>query len=351
MSDVYRRGTVYWCWVKNETGKWIRKSTGRRDKTAARLEKRRLERLYADPHHYAAHETKIEDAVKRFLEDRKRKGKADGTIVMYQQKCGHINRLFGARSSLASITAPRVDWFITKREEEGAKPHTIHKELVALRGVLKFAKRRGEYPADISATLPVGYSAEYVPRTTFLTLAQLEGLLSKLAPRRAAHVAYVVATGCRRAEASSATRADVAGAFARIHGSKTAKSARTIPVVTMFAELLSRALQDAPGSARLFEPWQNARRDILRACERAGVPAVTWNDLRRTFATLLKHEGVRNEDLADLLGHRDTKMVKLVYGQDTPERLADSVNRSLAHRTPTTQPDTESGDSSEKVPS
>jgi len=357
MSDVYLRGTVYWCWVKDHTGKWTRKSTGRRDKTAARLEKRRLERMYADPDHLSANETTVEAAVKQFLTDRERRGKAAGTLTMYRQKCGHINRLFGAKSLLATITASRVDWFCAKREEEGASKHTIHKELVALRGLLKVAKRRGEYRRDISEVMPIGYSPEYKPRKTYLTWEQLHALLDELGPARAAHVAYVIASGARRKESFSARRTDVAGAFAELRGTKTEKSARTIPVVSLYEDLMQRALRDAPGKDTLFEPWGNARRDIIRACERAQrkmigaaarrpweelskteqaewlakipFPKVTWNDLRRTFASLLRQRGVRVDDLADLLGHADTKMARMVYGQDTPERLATAVQRRL----------------------
>lgn len=337
MSGVYRRGSVYWCWVKDHNGKWIRKSTGRRDKLAARLEKRRLERLYADPNYFASHETKIKDAVSRFIEDRRRRGRAEGTITMYDQKAGHINRLFGAEAPLASINASRIDWYIGKREGEGAKKHTIYKELVTLRGILKIAKRRNEFPYDISAIMPVGYSADYVPRQTYHTREQLEKLLGELGPRRAAQVAYAVATGARRAELFRARRSDVEGGYAALRGSKTEKSRRTIPIVDLFADLIERALRDAPGGDLLFKPWGNARRDIIRACERAGVPRVTWNDLRRTFASLLRQQGAGLDDLADLLGHKDTTMVRRVYGQDTPERLRESLRRSLSHSTVTTQ--------------
>ncbi len=337
MSDVYRRGSIYWCWVKDHNGKWGRKSTGRRDKLAARLEKRRLERLYADPNYFASHETKIKDAVDRFIEERGRRGKAAGTIKMYEQKSGHINRLFGGESALATITASRVDWYIGKRESEGASKHTIHKELVTLRGILKIAKRRNEFPHDISGVMPVGYSAEYEPRTAFLTREQLEKLLGELGPHRAAQVAYAVATGARRGELFRARRSDVEGGFAALRGTKTKKSARTIPIVDLFSDLLERALRDAPGSDPLFQSWGNARRDIIRACDRAGVPHVTWNDLRRTFSTLLRQQGAGLDDLADLLGHEGTAMVRRVYGQDTPERLRESLRKSLTHSTVTAQ--------------
>lgn len=331
---MYKRGKVWWIWVRDAGGKLRRVSTKQTDRQAALLVKRKLERQHADPAHHAANNTTVEEVIKRFLKSKGQTSVAAGTMVMYEQKSGHIARLFGPGSKVAKITGDAVDTFIATREDEGASAHTIHKELVTLRQVLKTAKRMLAFPADLATVIPSGFSAKYEPKKTFLNEGQVVMLLAELEPERAAHVAYVVATGARRAEAMRATRASVNGAYARIEGTKTAASKRSVPIVFPFYEsLLERTLRDAPGKDLLFTPWQNARRDILRACARAGVPEVTWNDLRRTFASLLKQNGVRVEDLATLLGHTSTAMVRKVYGQDTPESLAESVRAELRHRT------------------
>ena len=57
------------------------------------------------------------------------------------------------------------------------------------------------------------------------------------------------------------------------------------------------------------------RRDLLaKACARDKIPVVTPNDLRRTFASLLKQAGNDSMVVAKLLGDWTTRMVELVYG-------------------------------------
>lgn len=333
MGDVFKPPNTkfYWAWVHGPGGKLVRKSMRQTDKVAARAVKRNLERLYADPDSATTNQTTVERALAQFYRFKEKQDKAPATIKMYRQKGGHIVRIFGAESPLSVFTAASVDQFVDQRENEGAVPHTIHKELTTVRGMLKVAKRRGEFRGDISEVLPVGYSAKYEPRKTFLTWEQLHALLGKLPPGRKGHVAYVIATGARRAESFRARRSDVVGEFVRVRGTKTEESERFNPAVEMYAELLAMALEDSMGHDVLFDPWPNARRGILRACKRAGVPDVTWNDLRRTFASLLKQRGVTNDVLGSLLGHAPgSPMAARVYGHDTPATLKATLERQLA---------------------
>src|SRR5262249_52465501 len=159
------------------------------------------------------------------------------------------------------------------------------------------AKRAGAYPHDLGSVMPIGYSSQYEPRTRHLSWEELGALLGELEPKRAAHVALIVALGPRLSEGMKIHRSDVdmAGGFVTIHGTTTEGADRVIPIPSIFRPLLERALRDAPGQDDvLFEKWSNARRGILRACKRAKIEPVTWNDLRRTFGSLLRQAGVPN---------------------------------------------------------
>jgi integrase len=57
----------------------------------------------------------------------------------------------------------------------------------------------------------------------------------------------------------------------------------------------------------------NLRRIVQRLCGKAEIKPISPNELRHTAATLLVEAGMRLEDVADFLGHRDTTMLITNY--------------------------------------
>ena len=59
----------------------------------------------------------------------------------------------------------------------------------------------------------------------------------------------------------------------------------------------------------------NLRREIAGLCDDAGIsPAISPNELRHSCASLLRHLGVPATQIADFLGHTDTRMLDKHYG-------------------------------------
>jgi hypothetical protein len=115
-----------------------------------------------------------------------------------------------------------------------------------------------------------------------------------------------------------------------IRGTKTDAADRRLPIVGFSVPLHEHALTFCEGEGGLmFRPWPNIRRDLAAACRRAGIPVVTPNDLRRTYATWRRHHGVSTADIADLLGHKDSPMVERVYGRMDPHSLGRALQRRL----------------------
>ena len=325
---LYKRGPVWWArWT--EDGVTKRRSTKCRDRLAAQLVVRKWERQRADPDHAAANEATVASAATRFLKELARERVADGTVNMYRCKAGHVCRLLGD-VKLANLDHAAVMRFVDAREREGAHSHTVHRELTALRRILRSAQRAREFGRDPRSVLP-RYAAGYVPRTRYLSCFEFAAVCGHLEPERAAMLCFIVATGCRCGEAVRAERDDVEpDGFVRLRGSKTKGSKRRVPVPSIFRGLLDQATRDGGGPPPLlFRRWPNMRRDIAAACRRAGAEPFTANDLRRTTGTWLLQLGVPMEIVAKVLGHASTAMLYRVYGQLAAEDLGRLIEARL----------------------
>lgn len=325
--QVYKRGKYWWAsWT--EHGVTIRRTTRCQDKEAAKLVARRWERELADPDHAAENKASVTDATSKFLALIDRPGANRGTLNMYKCKIGHVNRLLGAYTLKELTHDLVVRKFIRIREEEGAHQHTIHRELTALRRSLKVAAQSRLFNRDVRSVVP-SISADYTPRTRWLTEEELDALIAHLDPSRAAVVAFIVATSARRGEAFRARREDVGKDSIDIRGTKTATAKRQVPVLSIFKEYVKFASQHGDGVGTLFKPWVSMRRDILKACERAGIVACTANDLRRTTATWLAKSGIPLSVVARVLGHKSVAMVMKVYGQLDAQDLGRIIEDKL----------------------
>lgn len=313
MLTTYRRGAIFW--VRGTlNGVKVRESTRCRDAKAAEAYRRRLERELADPTHAAAHKATVESAAERFLKELAHEGKAPGTVNMYECKVGHVVRLLGT-IRLSALCHADVLGYITKRLAETAAPHTIHRELTALRRSLKSASGAGEFSRDPKSVIPK-FSAGYVPGTRWLTENELDAVMSHLESNRAAVLAFAVATAADYGSIFHAKVGDIGPVHILVRGTKTSSRLRTVPRVSMFAKYVLQVLAHADGAdGMLFSPWTNMTRDIARACKRAGVDKFTARDLRRTTGTWLLKSGVPINIAAKFLGHANTLMLQKVYGQ------------------------------------
>jgi integrase len=316
MGKLYKRGKIWWYQHRGE-----RTSTHCHDKQAAEAEAKNIERRAADPN-YKASERRLDDALDLYVQEQKKRKRSAGTLRMYSYHVQNFTRILGASMRLKDLNSKAVDKYLAKRSAEKIELTTQAKELTTLRGTLRMAARRGEYPYPLEQVMPYNFSQKYVPGKRHLTLEQVWKLIEVLPQRRAAVVAFIVMTGADWQSVALAEPPDVHEHDVLVRGSKNPKRWRTIPILEPFAFM---ALLAVPP----FEPWGNVRRDLRVYCKKAGVPYVTPRDLRRSHGMILRARGVEPHLIAGMLGHADSRMVEVVYGTLPADALAKLMRARL----------------------
>lgn len=311
----------WWCRVPNpKGGKHLRFTTGQQDRRAALIEWRRLCResvAHSDP---AKNETSLGDALDRRIEEREAAGRAKGTIESLTKKARQVSRVLGSETKMSEIDALAIDDLIATRLRDGAKRTTIAKELSALRGAMKLARRQGYAVRPVDEVMPLDFSPGYRPRERALSEREIVKLIAALPPKRAAVVAFLLATGATYpSELEHLRKGDIdqKGWMVRLRGTKRDTRDRLVPIVSFARGWLELAIPYVP-----FDPWSNVRRDLHSACIKAGIEKCSPNDLRRSIATLMRARGVEPSLIGAYLGHADSRMAERVYGRLAPEQLA-----------------------------
>jgi len=263
------------------------------------------------------------------LSDLLTRGCADNspaTRSCYTQRAGHVLRILG-ETSLAALHLDLVQSYIDQRLAEGAARETLRKEICVLRRALDLAHKRAILATPPGSLLP-RFRTKYVPKKVWLTPKDFDRLLATLPPARQTWLLAAVYTGGRLSELVALAWSDVDFASGMIHlrGTKTERSDRIIP---LHPRLAARLSAERRVRGPVLAPWGSVRRDLALACRKAGVPVVTPNDLRRTFASWLVQAGETSYVVAQLLGHSSSTMVERVYG-----RLAHHTMRSAMSKLP-----------------
>lgn len=331
---MVKKSEYWYCEYYDWNKKRIQRSTQTKNKRAAQAKADQWEKEGADDT-FVRTTTTLHDALDNMVKSKKAAGNnSAATIEMYEEKAKAIKTYFKPDFKLADIKAVTLDEYVNHRL--GLKKHrgTVRMELTTISQALKLAMRQELWSGDVKALIPRNEKA-YTPRERVLTPGEINSLIHALPEYRAATIAFSLATGARASEVFAATRSDIIknlkGSYeVRIRGTKTEGSARIVPVVIeSCVDLLEFARKHADGKERLFAPWVSPHVDVNRVCDRDGIPHVSWNDYRRTFATRHVEAGVPLNVVATLLGHTSTTMVYRVYGKPSPDALAEQIRTAL----------------------
>lgn len=372
-------GAVWWAFLPVAKGRRERVSTKHTDELAAhrwyleRIRRAPSEAVGAAPkkdrtleHALAARLEWLTSA--RESDDPTRRKLSAETINFYEKKSKPLVNVLGADTLLSSIGHEEIRRYISVRAKT-TKATTIAKELTALSMAMKLARKDGVDCARFDDIKPEDFAAVYVPKTRWLTESEVDAMLEVLNTKRRGLFAFLVMTGATfPSEVAPFRRSmlEVKTFTVRIPGTKRDTRDRTIVIPSYgrrFLDVALEGLEKEPEST--FEAWTNIRGDLhdaarlLSLCAPCRAARLAWarhakgtkrpvpggsckacarakpfapcspNDLRRTFAQWLVRSGVPYELAAPMMGHKDTKMLQLVYGRRDATSVAGLVEIAL----------------------
>lgn len=328
---LFKRGHIWWCWGRDAAGKRWRASTCQRDRAAAVIAARELERTNAIAGARKNETLTLEKAIAMKITSLEMSGRSAETIKWHASRGKHLLRLLGRNRKVSELTIVDTTRYVETRLSEGYHRHTIQKEIRTLTESLSVAKTLGQYSGNPGRLRPKELRGAYDPGDMFLESAdECSRLISAVAPSRRYHVLAYLQLGLRRSELFRIYPTDVNLVRGDVHvrGTKTEGADRVIPLSpsarAMFETLLPSAEPDRP----IFSIWSTGSciRDLKAACKRAELPPLCFNDLRRTFCSLMWSAGVSPQHCAALMGHKSLDMVTRVYGRLSAKSLQSAVN-------------------------
>ena len=184
------------------------------------------------------------------------------------------------------------------------RPATINKSLGTLKKACRLAYDRGLTPTNYGDQIKL--LPEHNIRTTSLTLEQVRALADCASQNVRAAIWIAVYTGCRRGEICGIKAADIgADAIILRSGNTKTEKHRAIPIIAPLRPWLP--FLPLPITVYGLEKGFWAARD------RAGMPWVTFHDLRRSCAVLMLQAGAPMHVISKLLGHSSTRVTEARY--------------------------------------
>jgi len=310
-------------------------------------------------------------------EKMQRKGDKRETLERLELSAAHLLGFFARERAIDTIKLidttgymdhrrkPRVvqDKRGFERTIPGVSDRTIAIELGHLQASLQRCLELEMYNKSPRAIWPPELSKQAKRRARWLTSSEYLRMYAALGPAEGymrggelcrykdgprghdwrEHLAVLCFMGLRAGELYVPTGADVHGSRLWVAGYKTAhatdRAQRYVPIHPEVAPIIERRAAAYPTSPLFPMDSPNLRaqerallRALHRAAERLEIPRVTENDLRRTFASWCRQDGVDERDVVEWMGHTTSKMVREVYSQSSEEHATEQMAKVRRRR-------------------
>lgn len=232
---------------------------------------------------------------------------------------GRLQAAFGhLRPDQVTVAACRA--YIAARRAAGTKDGTIHTELTFLRAALRWHSKATPAVVELPPKPP--------PMEHALDRAQYAALLeAATTPHVRLFAILALATAGRMAAILELTwdRVDFERGIIRLGtGEQRRKGRASVPMTDRARAALMEAAK-ARTCAHAIEyggmPVGKIRKAFAAAAEAAGLPWCTPHVLRHTAAVWMAEAGVPMAEIAQYLGHSDSRITERVYARFSPQHL------------------------------
>jgi integrase len=231
-----------------------------------------------------------------------------------------------AERNASTLTEDDCRRYIEARRGQGRSDSTIWSELSRLRSALKWAENKRLIDRAPKIWLP----PPAAPRDKRLTREQVSAFIGACTlPHVKLFVILAATTGARMGAILSLTwnRVDLERGLIRYHDPavvSTKKGRATTPINALAREALMEARKGATTPFVIEWAGQRVRsikKGLATAGERAGTPWVTAHVFRHSAACILAEAGVPMAEIAQMLGHKDSRTTEAIYARFSPSYL------------------------------
>jgi integrase len=329
---LFKRNKTWWMSITHN-GRQIRKTTGSTDKRLAeailaKVTMKLIEGRYFD--RLEENGRTFQEMVERYITERvvgaSRHGERRARCMLK-----HLLPTFG-HMTLAQVTPKEISAYKWRRQQAGAAPATIVKELALMKTAFNVAIREWEWCRD-NPVCRVTMGKVNNARVRYCDDETLAKIYQACPTWLQPIVMLARYTGLRRENVVLLQweQVDVVRRVIILDHTKNG-DALGIPLCDPAMQTLQavKPLRCFPRGTVFFQDnGEPVTLDMVttafrRACEAVGVTNFRFHDLRHTFASALVQKGVDLYRVQRLLGHRDGRMTQR-YAHLAPENLREAV--------------------------
>ena len=231
----------------------------------------------------------------------------------------------------SQLTAAHCRAHIEDRRKAGIKDGTIHTELGHLRMVLLWAEKQNLIPKAPHVERP----GKPAPKDAWLTREEVRALIDAAqAPHLKLAIRLMIATGARNEAALQLTwdRVDLERETISLRDpldTTRRKGRATVPVNASLKAALVEA-KSAALTPYVIEwaghPIKSIKKGLKAAARAIGRPDTSPHMLRHSVAVWLAEDGHSMDEIAQFLGHKNSRITASVYARFSPTHLRKLAN-------------------------